>query len=61
MTEREKVDAIMDKYNRNFSILQSKGTVRELKTVFNYVASEANHKQRLLVGLDQDTSSSDQF
>lgn len=34
MTEKEKVETIMIKYHRNFSILQKKATPSELKTVF---------------------------
>ena len=44
MTEREKVEAIMIKYNRNFSELQNKATVREIKTVFKYIGDESNRK-----------------
>lgn len=53
MIEKEKVDEIMKKYDRNFSRLQKKGTIREVKTVFNFVAAEANRKQRELIGLDK--------
>ena len=54
MTEREKVEAIMIKYNRNFSELQNKETVREIKTVFKYIGDESNRKQRELIGLDKE-------
>ncbi|WP_424684544.1 hypothetical protein [Enterococcus sp.] len=54
MTEREKVEAIMAKYDRNFSILQKNATAKELKIVFKFVADESNRKQRALVGLDKE-------
>lgn len=53
MTEKEKVDAIMVKYDRNFSKLQKNASAKELKTVFKFVADESNRKQRELVGLDK--------
>ena len=52
MTEQEKAEAIMKKYDRNFGILQEKATARELKTVYKFIADESNRRQRELVGLD---------
>lgn len=54
MTEKDKVEAIMYKYGRNFSILQKNATIRELKTVFNYIGAEANERQRKIAGLDDE-------
>lgn len=48
------VEDIMEKYDRNFAKLQKNGTAKELKTVFKYVAEEANRKQRVLVGLENE-------
>ena len=53
MTEKEKVEEIMEKYNRNFSTLQKNASAKELKTVFKFVADESNRKQRELIGLDK--------
>ena len=49
MTEKEKVEEIMAKYNRNFSTLQKNASAKELKTVF-----KSNRKQRELIGLDKE-------
>ena len=54
MTEKEKVEEIMEKYNRNFSTLQKNASAKELKTVFKFVADEYNRKQRELIGLDKE-------
>jgi len=54
MTEKEKVEKIMAKYNRNFSTLQNNASAKELKTVFKFVADEPNRKQRELMGLDKE-------
>ncbi len=54
MTEKEKVEEIMAKYNRNFSTLQKNASAKELKTVFKFVADESNRKQRELIGLDKE-------
>lgn len=56
MTEREEVEKIMIKYNRNFSELQDNATVKEIKTVFKYIGNESNRKQRALIGLDKKPS-----
>lgn len=53
MTRKEKVEAIMAKYDRNFAKLQQNASARELKEVFKFVADEANKKQRILVGLEK--------
>jgi hypothetical protein len=53
MTKKEKVDAIMVKYDRNFSKLQKNGSARELKEVLKFVGDEANKKQRALIGLEK--------
>lgn len=52
MTEQEKAEAIMVKYDRNFIRLQNEATARELKTVYKFIADESNRRQRELVGLD---------
>ncbi|MDT2675386.1 hypothetical protein P7D92_00110 [Enterococcus dongliensis] len=54
MTDKEKVEEIMVKYNRNFSTLQKNSSGKELKTVFKFVADESNRKQRELIGLDKE-------
>ena len=54
MTEKEKVEEIMEKYNRNFSTLQKNASAKALKTVFKFVADESNRKQRELIGLDKE-------
>jgi hypothetical protein len=53
MTEREKVQAIVEKYNNSYSQLSKNATRKEFKTFLKYLADEANSKQRRLVGLDE--------
>ena len=54
MTEKEKVEEIMEKYNRKFSTLKKNSSAKELKTVLKFVADEAKRKQRELNGLDKE-------
>lgn len=54
MTEKEEVKRIVDKYNKSITELMTKGTILEVKTVFKYIADQANLKQRKLVGLDKE-------
>lgn len=53
MTEEEKVQQIVEKYNKSIWNLTEDGTIKEVKTVFKFFADEANRKQRELVGLDK--------
>lgn len=53
MTEKEQVKEIVNKYDKNFSDLMEKGTIKEAKTVLKYIADQANQRQRKLVGLDK--------
>jgi hypothetical protein len=53
MNEREKVQAIVEKYNNSFSQLSENATHKELKTFLKFLADEANRKQRKLAGLDK--------
>ncbi|KRL52217.1 hypothetical protein [Lacticaseibacillus manihotivorans] len=43
---------IIAKYHGNFAELQTQGTSRELKTFMMYIANNANHLQRVTMGLD---------
>lgn len=52
MTEQEKVKAIVAKYNKSMADLSEQATAKEFKTVMNYIANQANLRQRKLVGLD---------
>ncbi|MDB7100910.1 hypothetical protein [Enterococcus mundtii] len=53
MTDKEKAEAIMKKYNRSYGNLNKKATRKEFMTVLQYVANESNRKQRKLTGLDK--------
>lgn len=53
MTEKEQVRQIVKKYNKSIADLSENASAKEFKTVMNYVADEANRKQRKLVGLDK--------
>lgn len=53
MTEKEQVQQIVKKYNKSIADLSENASAKEFKTVMNYVADEANRKQRKLVGLDK--------
>lgn len=52
MTEKEKAQEIMKKYNDNFGTFTKQATRKEYKAVLKHVANEANRKQRKTVGLD---------
>ena len=52
MTEREKVQQIVDKYGDSYSQLSQNATNKELKTFMKFLADEANEKQRKVFGLD---------
>ncbi|MBF0700199.1 hypothetical protein HZY93_07575 [Streptococcus danieliae] len=56
MTEKTQrqldAEAILQKCGGSFSRLGKEGTIKENKTVFKFVADEANRKQRELVGLE---------
>lgn len=43
---------IVHKYHDDFNELQEQGTVREVKAVMMWVANNANHLQRVTMGLD---------
>ena len=49
MTEEEKVQQIIDKYNQSIAELSEKATAKEFKFVMSYIAQEANRRQRELV------------
>ena len=51
MTEEEKVQQIIDKYNQSIAELSGKATAKEFKFVMSYIAQEANRRQRELVGM----------
>lgn len=51
MTEKEKVQEIVNKYGASLGRLSNEATAKEVKTVFKFFADEANRKQRELVGL----------
>lgn len=53
MTDKEKAQAILEKYNKDYAIFSEKATRKEFRTVLKYVADEANRKQRRIVGLDK--------
>lgn len=53
MTDKEKAQKILDKYDRNYAIFSEKATRKEFRTVLKYIADESNRKQRRLVGLDK--------
>jgi len=53
MTEKEKAEKIMEKYDRNYGTFTKNATRKEFKTVLKYIADESNRKQRKLVGLDK--------
>ncbi|WP_200879755.1 hypothetical protein [Leuconostoc mesenteroides] len=52
MTEKEKVQAIVDKYHKSYGEFQKQATRKEFKEVLMYVANEANMKQRRTAGLE---------
>lgn len=53
MTDKERVDKIMNKYGNNFRKLSENATRKEYKEVLMFVANESNRLQRKLVGLDK--------
>ncbi|MEY8661557.1 hypothetical protein AALT52_01410 [Ligilactobacillus faecis] len=53
MTDKERVNKIMNKYGNNFRKLSESATRKEYKDVLMFVANESNRKQRKLVGLDK--------
>jgi hypothetical protein len=53
MTDKEKAQAIVEKYNKDFGLFVEKATRKEFKTVLMQVANDANDRQRKLVGLDK--------
>ncbi|MDR3240589.1 MAG: hypothetical protein LBT37_00265 [Lactobacillaceae bacterium] len=52
MTEQEKIDQIVNKYNKSISDLSENASAKEFKMVMKYVADEANRKQRKIAGLE---------
>lgn len=52
MASKKEVEEIVAKYNHSIIDLSENGTVKELKTVFNYFAAQSNKRQRKLVGLE---------
>ena len=53
MTEEE-VKKIVEKYGNDYSRLSKEATNKEYKTVLNFIVKEANHKQRVVAGLDKE-------
>ncbi|MFD1454661.1 hypothetical protein ACFQ44_03055 [Levilactobacillus lanxiensis] len=51
--QAEMAEKIMAKYQHNTAELHEKATSKELRTVMMYIANEANHKQRVVAGLDR--------
>lgn len=51
--QKKAAQAIMNKYHQDLGELHSQGTAKELRTVMMYIANEANHKQRVVAGLDK--------
>jgi hypothetical protein len=52
MNDKEKVKAIVDKYDQSISDLVKKGSPEEITFVFKYIADRANFLQRKAVGLE---------
>ncbi|MFZ2647592.1 MAG: hypothetical protein GX453_04730 [Lactococcus chungangensis] len=52
MTDREKVQQIVDKYGDSYSQLSQNATNKELKTFMKFLADEANKKQSKLFEID---------
>lgn len=52
MTRQEEVQEIIARYENSISVLADNDTAKEFKTVMTYIASEANRRQRQLVGLE---------
>jgi len=52
MTEKEQVEAIVEKYHKSYGEFQKQATRKEFKKVLLYIANEANMKQRRTAGLD---------
>jgi hypothetical protein len=53
--QERKAEAIVAKYHHDLGELYQRATALELRTVMMYVANEANHKQRVVAGLDKET------
>jgi hypothetical protein len=51
MIDKETVQAIVDKYDKNYVVLSENATHKEFNTVLKYIATEANRKQRKTAGL----------
>ena len=51
MTEKEKVQQIVEKYGKDYSQLSEQATSKEYKTVLNFIVDEANRKQREIAQL----------
>lgn len=52
--QKKQAEAIMAKFNREYSEFEDHATNEEKQTVMIYIANEANHKQRIIAGLDPD-------
>lgn len=52
MTEKEIATEIVQKYGQDYSRLSKEATAKEMKIFLQYLANEANRKQRELVGLE---------
>lgn len=52
MTEKEQVQAIVNKYNKSVAELSEKATAKEFKFVMKHIAQEANRRQREIAGLE---------
>lgn len=49
MTDEEKVQQIIDKYNQSIAELSEKATAKEFKFVMSYIAQEANRDSESLL------------
>lgn len=46
-------EKVLKKYHQDLGELYDQGTSQELRSVMMYIANEANHKQRVVAGLDK--------
>ncbi|WP_137625148.1 hypothetical protein [Lactiplantibacillus pingfangensis] len=51
--QKNVAEKVLKKYHQDLGELYDHGTSRELRSVMMYIANEANHKQRVVAGLDK--------
>jgi len=51
--QKDAAEQILKKYHQDLGELHVHGTSQELRSVMMYIANEANHKQRVVAGLDK--------